>query len=195
MPRTTSATKVIRENHGVKRKRKIDALEVSEIILRNEIKSKTELLHLAKIQKEEGKTGLALYVLQHTDKVQKITDTTWEMEHSGGSLKRRKISRTDILKSFCSSECLNGCGGEWLRCTKITLQKNNLPKNEFSTAIIFALQHGRGKGRNILIVGPANCGKTFISKPLQKIFHTFSNPSTNSFAWVGVEQAEIIFFE
>ena len=176
-------------------RKKIDALEVSEIILRNEIKSKTELLHLAKIQKEEGKTGLALYVLQHTDKVQKITDTTWEMEHSGGSLKRRKISRTDILKSFCSSECLDGCGGEWLRCTKITLQKNNLPKNEFSTAIIFALQHGRGKGRNILIVGPANCGKTFISKPLQKIFHTFSNPSTNSFAWVGVEQAEIIFFE
>ena len=195
LPRTTTATKVKRENHGVKRKKKIDALEVSEIILRNEIKSKTELLHLAKIQKEEGKTGLALYVLQHTDKVQKITDTTWEMEHSGGSLKRRKISRTDILKSFCSSECLDGCGGEWLRCAKITLQKNNLPKNKFSTAIISALEHGRGKGRNILIVGPANCGKTFILKPLQKIFHTFSNRSTNSFAWVGVEQAEIIFFE
>ena len=27
--------------------------------------------------------------------------------------------------------------------------------------------------------------KTFILKPLQKIFHTFSNPSTNSFSWVG----------
>ena len=81
------------------------------------------------------------------------------------------------------------------RCAKITLQKDNVPKNEFSTAIVSALEHGRGKGRNILIVGPANCGKTFILKPSQKIFHTFSNRSTNSFAWVGVEQAEIIFFE
>ena len=81
------------------------------------------------------------------------------------------------------------------RCAKITLQKDNVPKNEFSTAIVSALEHGCGKGRNILIVGPANCGKTFILKPLQKIFHTFSNRSTNSFAWVGVEQAEIIFFE
>ena len=81
------------------------------------------------------------------------------------------------------------------RCAKITLQKDNVPKKEFSTAIVSALEHGRGKGRNILIVGPANCGKTFILKPLQKIFHTFSNRSTNSFAWVGVEQAEIIFFE
>ena len=115
------------------------------------------------------------------------------MEHSAGSLKRRKISRTDILKSFSTSECLDDCGGEWLRCAKTTLQKNNLPKNEFSTAIISALDHCRGKGRNILIVGPVNCSKTFILKPLQEIFHTFSSPSTNSFAWVGVEQVEIIF--
>ena len=120
-----------RENHGVKRKRKIDALDVSEIILRNKIKSKTELLHLAKIQKEEGKTDLALYVLQHTDKVQKIIDTTWEMEHSGGSLKRQKISRTDILKNFCSSECLDGCGGEWVRCAKILCRKITYQKTNF----------------------------------------------------------------
>ena len=59
LPRTTTATKVKRQNHGVKRERKIDALEVSEIILRNKIKSKAELLHLVKIQKEEGKTDLA----------------------------------------------------------------------------------------------------------------------------------------
>ena len=48
VPSTTTARKVKRENHGVKRKRKIDALEVSEIVLRNKIKSKTELLRLAK---------------------------------------------------------------------------------------------------------------------------------------------------
>ena len=46
VPRTAIATKVKCENHGVKHKRKIDALEVLEIILRNKIKSKTELLHL-----------------------------------------------------------------------------------------------------------------------------------------------------
>ena len=62
-PRTTTATKVKRENHCVKRKRKIDALELSEIILKNKTKSKTELLDLAKKPKEEGKTDLALYVL------------------------------------------------------------------------------------------------------------------------------------
>ena len=81
------------------------------------------------------------------------------MEHSGENLKRRKISRIDILKSFCSSECVDGGGSEWLCCAKITLQKNSLSKNEFSAAIISALEHGRGKGRNILIAGLANCRK------------------------------------
>ena len=32
-----------------------------------------------------------------------------------------------------------------------------------------------------------------ILKPLQKIFYAISDPSTNSFAWAGVKQAEIIF--
>lgn len=140
MPHTTAAAKVKRENHGDQLKRKIDALDVSELILRNKIKSKGEHLHLDKKQKEEGKTDLAISVLQHTDRVRKVIDTTrWKIEYSGESLKRRKTSCIDILKSFCSRECLDECGGEWLRCDNITLQKINLPKNEFSTAIISAL--------------------------------------------------------
>ena len=55
------------------------------------------------------------------------------------------------------------------------------------------LDKGRGKYRNIFIVGPANCGKTFILNSLKKVFATSSNPSTTTFAWVGAEQAECIF--
>ena len=68
------------------------------------------------------------------------------MEHSGENLERQKIPTIDILKSFCSSECVDGCGGEWFRCAKTTLEKNNLPKNMFSTAIISAVEHSREKG-------------------------------------------------
>jgi hypothetical protein len=41
--------------------------------------------------------------------------------------------------------------------------------------------------------GPANCGKTFLLNPLNKIYHTFTNPASNSFAWVGAENAEVVF--
>lgn len=43
-----------------------------------------------------------------------------------------------------------------------------------------------------MITGPANCGKSFLIGPLSTIFRTFQNPATSSFAWVGVEDAEVI---
>lgn len=44
-----------------------------------------------------------------------------------------------------------------------------------------------------MITGPANCGKTFILKPLTLLFDTFCNPASGSFAWVGVQDKECIF--
>lgn len=44
-----------------------------------------------------------------------------------------------------------------------------------------------------MLTGPANCGKTFLLNPLNKVYHTFTNPASTSFAWVGAENAEIIF--
>ena len=71
--------------------------------------------------------------------------------------------------------------------------KKGLSKKDFLEAVKELLEKGRGKGRNILITGPANCGQTFILNPLTKIFKSFCNPTTGSFAWVGVEDKELIF--
>ena len=54
-----------------------------------------------------------------------------------------------------------------------------------------ALLHGRKKGNNVMI-GPSNCGKTFLLKPLTEIFHCFPSPASGTFAWVGVEKAEVV---
>ena len=50
-----------------------------------------------------------------------------------------------------------------------------------------------GQIRNILIVGPADCGKTFLLSPLREIFNTFNDPGSDKYAWLGAEEAEIIF--
>ena len=55
------------------------------------------------------------------------------------------------------------------------------------------MDKGRGKYRNILVKGSANCGKTFLLNPLNVLYNTFSNPASSSSAWVGAESAEIIF--
>ena len=73
------------------------------------------------------------------------------------------------------------------------IHRNGIDLLVFATACRTLLEKGRGKYRNILLTGPANCGKTFILNPLNVVYKTFSNPASTSFAWIGVENCEILF--
>ena len=72
---------------------------------------------------------------------------------------------------------------------KEVLRGNEINENEFSQAVQTLLVNGRGKYRNIMILGAANCGKTFLLNPLNAIYNCFANPATTSFAWVGKVQS------
>ena len=80
-----------------------------------------------------------------------------------------------------------------LSSAKDVLANNSIPLKVFSDAVKDLLNHGRGKYKNIMIVGPANCAKTFLLNPLTTIYKCFVNPASTIFAWVGAEEAEVIF--
>ena len=56
-----------------------------------------------------------------------------------------------------------------------------------------ALKRGRGKYRNVYINGPANCGKTFLLSSLKLIFECFVNPASGTYAWLGIENAGVVW--
>ena len=99
----------------------------------------------------------------------------------------------EILQEFLQEDCVSTCNKKWLTVAKDILQRNSIPEADFTEAVRNLLVKGCGKYRNILLKGPANCGKTFILNPLNSVFHTFSNPATTSFAWVGAQDCEVIF--
>ena len=99
----------------------------------------------------------------------------------------------NILAEAKSGECIEGCGGVWFDCAMEVLRNNNIHPVVFAVALRELLQNGRGKFRNIMLVGPANCGKTSLLRPLQSLYKTFSNPSNDKYAWLGVENSEVIF--
>jgi len=72
-------------------------------------------------------------------------------------------------------------------------KKHGIERVLFADAVVALLALGRGKGRNIYITGPTNCGKTFILDPLRVIFNTFLSPACCPYAWLGVEDKEVIF--
>ena len=71
---------------------------------------------------------------------------------------------------------------------------NGISEVKFARSIVESLDKGQGKYRNVMLVGPTNCGKTFLLNPLNVIYNTFTNPASSSFAWVGAEKAEMTLY-
>ena len=204
-PKTKLGTQAIRKrkaekregssasSSGVRRKRRLSNFDVSEVILKNGIKKETELLALANEQKEEGKIDLAEWVLGKSSKVRnELINSTWGMRDAAKTLEHQKMPRMETVQDFLTKDCVSGCSGLWVESAKEVLKNNGIHAYVFADAVRSLLDKGRGKYRNIMIVGPANCGKTFLLEPLRTIFSTFSNPATTTYAWLGVEDAEII---
>ena len=61
------------------------------------------------------------------------------------------------------------------------LQLNGINPFVFADAMRDLLDYGRSKFRNVLIVGPANFGKTFLLKPLETILRAFTNPANDKY--------------
>ena len=91
----------------------------------------------------------------------------------------------ETLRNALNADCVSN--REWRQCAEEILQLNNMDDSKFKNAIVELLEKGCGEGRNILITGPANCGKTFILDPLRVIYKSFVNPATCTYALMGVD--------
>lgn len=177
-----------------KKKKRLSAFEVSEIIIEHNIRTITELQALAYEQKHEGKTDIAEFLLNRNPRaVADVLQSAWEIERAPEKLARSKISRMELLEEAREGTCIEGCNRNWLLCAHEIFRNNGVDVGYFANSVKELLSKGRGKYRNMMLTGPANCGKTFLLNPLTTIYNTFCNPATGSFAWIGLEKAECIF--
>ena len=145
-------------------------------------------------QNRKGNTRLAEFVANKGHKaVDEALSVAKEFAGAEAKLARSKKTRVELLHDVIQGEGADGCEGKWLPAALEVLRSNGILVSAFSNAVYTALKDGRGKYQNVFVHGPANSGKTFILSPLKSIYHTFCNPATGSFAWMGVEEAEIIF--
>ena len=111
-------------NKAKRRKQRMTSYELAEIVLAKSIKSRTELLALARQQKLKGKTDIAEFIVNRGAKVvSEVLDTAWEMENSTDDLKSARKSRVQLLHQARQGECTEGCCGQWLACAKESIRK------------------------------------------------------------------------
>eukprot|EP00794_Sanderia_malayensis_P021425 gene21425-biopygen73 len=174
--------------------RRLSNLDVADVIITKTITDEMGLYALANEQKLEGKTDLANFVFGKGNKgVNELILQAWKMNDSARKIERGKVTRMERIESAVTGECVNECEGQWLVCAKEVLKNNGINIFVFADAVRELLFKGRGKYRNVMITGPANCGKTFLLDPLNKLFETFTNPANSTYAWLGAETKEIIF--
>ena len=121
--------------------------------------------------------------------------TLEKMNNAKASIEREKTTKMEILIKCQSESCIDGCEMEWYEGARQVLQLNDINPFVFADAMRHLLAHGRGRFCNVLIVGPANCGKSFLLKSLEIIFQTFTNQANDKYAWVGADQAEVVVLE
>ena len=185
---------VVHEAKATK-KRRVSAGEIRQFIIDKNIQNSTEFMAIAQERADEGEHDLADFCMNRGNeaKVSEMIGMAWKLYNAKAKLKRSKQSRIEILKEAADGECALGCGGEWYVMAEQVIARNGFTAEGFSASLYDLLLHGRSKYRNILITGPANCGKTFLLSPLQDVFRAFANPAQNKYAWLGAEDTEVIF--
>lgn len=171
----------------------LSVYDVTQIILAKKITTRLQLVCLAVEQNREGKSSLAEFIANKASKVDEAIAVAKEFSEAETRHVRSKKTRLQLLHETKEGVCCDGCEGRWLQAALQVLRNNGIAVPAFCQAINTALKKGRGKYQNIFIHGPANSGKTFILSPLKCIYHAFCNPATGTFAWMGAEEAEIIF--
>ena len=167
--------------------------DVTQVIQTRRITSRLELVALAVQQNRAGKTNLAEFIANRGKRcVDDALQLAKEFAEAEAKLARSKKTRVELLNEAYNGECASECNERWLQCAISLIENNGILLKHACDSVYTALHLGRVKYRNIFIHGSANADKTFILSPLKCIYRAFCNPATGTFAWVGVEKAEII---
>eukprot|EP00111_Clytia_hemisphaerica_P018865 TCONS_00055769-protein len=175
-------------------RRSITVLDVHEMIVKQNVKTDDELCRQASREKADGKVDLAEFILKKPEnRRRELIKTAWKIENAEKACDRKGMSIIDIFEATGQLECSCPEYCKWYEMAGQVLYNNDIDITKFAAGIYNALSQGRRKFANFMITGPTNCGKTFLLMPLTKIFNTFLNPASGTFAWVGAVTSEVVF--
>jgi hypothetical protein len=116
----------------------------------------------------------------------------WQLE---GHTEEPNVDRiAKLAEAALTADCI--CEGRWKGAADYLLQLQGLEATTFKYHVLRALYLGRRKGINVLIVGEPDAGKSFLLKPLGKIFVTFiARGQKETFPLQGIHGSEICLLQ
>jgi len=126
-------------------------------------------------------------------RVDEFVKWTWALE--GGAPAPAPVDRMARLREVAESgECV--CHGRWTPAAEYLLDLQKVDSKAFRALVTRALQLGRRKDVNVLVTGVPDAGKTFVFKPLAKIYRSFQTRGQRErFPLQGLPECDVVVLQ
>ena len=152
-----------------RRQERLRDAELADAIVEHGLRTKEEMLAFAREHKDDMpllfKTVLRLGAKRSDD----FMVWLWELH---GLPPEPQQDRLHVLRAAMHTRPC-ACGGRWIPAANRLMDIQGIDSDSFRMAVLRALRLGRMKEVNVLIVGAPDAGKSFILKPLAKVFKSF----------------------
>ena len=174
--------------------KRLSNVQVAEFVIQNDVKDDEHLLAIANERHASGQKDLYQFIVNKQPKrISDLINTAWRINAAPDVIRNETMSRIEKVKQYLSVECIENCSGRWIKFAKEVLRNNDINIYVFTAALRNAIIKGRQKNNNILLIGPTNCGKSFLLDPLESIFDSFVSPAKGTYAWLGLDQKELAY--
>ena len=111
------------QNRKNKNPSRLSNLDVSELIVENNIKIEIELFAIADEQQKTGKKDLSNFALPRSTKaLSDLLENTWKMESASKKVFRSKQTCIEVIHEHFHIGCADSYSEEWLNCVLEVLQ-------------------------------------------------------------------------
>jgi hypothetical protein len=176
---------------GFVRHTRLTPLIAFDLCVEHGITSDTDLWAKAQQLSDTGDRALLAFCLENDPSalVAKVLAATAAKEKQ----RRARLTREALLEEFVAKNtCCCPSAGHCFDLMKEILVNNGLD-GHFQKEVMGALRAGRAKKRNVCLIGPPDCGKSFLLKGMLQLFHTYTRPEGGSYQLENLLGKELVF--
>ena len=179
------------QQQGFVRQTRLSTLKFHDLCVEHGIGSEDELWAKAAELNDQGDRALLAFVLDNDASAcfAKVLRATGAKQ----KLRRATLTREQILDEHLAAEkCTCDSEGHCHTLMKEILRNNGLD-GTFQKAVLGSLRAGRAKKRNLCLLGPADCGKSFLFKGVRGLLRTYERPDSGSYQLEDLLGTEVVF--
>jgi hypothetical protein len=144
-----------------------------------------------------GGLPMVHFCFRNWPRLAELITRSWQVEKVDEYVERVTMSRMTVLRTALTTPC--ACGGRWIPAASGLFARNKISEEEWRSAMLHSLQHGRSKGSLVCHVGlTGNEGKSFLLAPLELVFGddgVFTLTTKSAFPLMGLEKKRVVLLD